>query len=265
MNHNAVINLSGDDIKTLETLRARLMPLAYNLQQLQNEIAASPDGLLKWPTVQRASSLLNSHLSTIQKLISENSELLQYLYPYPVPPFPAERLEGLSAALVRKKPEPGDEKWILERLKKAAEFCEGVDDFGVDVKKDPSIDDQDIKMKDDDDDDGDDADDEDGNRKRIIGGVKRVKGNLSQNDITALWNSAGKWVFDTAIKDEESSDDEQGGDASSSEPSPTEDKEMKGMQPTSIEAAQTEALLPLMKLGTILKFMETGDIVVDQL
>ncbi|ORY19692.1 hypothetical protein BCR34DRAFT_581932 [Clohesyomyces aquaticus] len=272
MNPNAISNLKAEDISMLETLRARLMPLAYNLQQLQNEIAASPDGTLKWPTIQRQSALLNSHLSTIQKLIADKEkktvEVLSSLYPYPMPPFPIEQMEGLSSTLTRKKPEPGDENWILERLRKAAEFCDGAEELGLDVVvKKEGDGDKDVNMKDEDEDgDGDDEDDgENGvsGRKGPGAGIKRVKTTLSQEDITYLWENANDWVTGQMAKVVGGEGSDASGSEGSSPASDTGDgeikKRMEGQPGASAATALAQRTAPAMSLGAVLKFMETGE------
>ncbi|KAF2265286.1 hypothetical protein CC78DRAFT_532498 [Lojkania enalia] len=279
MNQNAVQNISPDDIRALETLRQRLMPLVYNLQGFKAEMMQSGDLPLEWPAVQRNVVMLNSHVDSIQKFINDPADdrripkLLSSLHPYPIPPFPVEERNTLLETLLRKKAQPEDEKWIDERLRKAAEFCDVPKEWGIQSsKKDEGPAEQKENGKADEG-EGDDLEDGDG-------AIKRVQGSLSEEELVRTWSLAGKWseeqyqhvierMYPDLKSEEDSEEDEEMEDVIAS--SSTTHRKLSsgelgepglatqlGQAGQVAQNAPTLAQQKALPLGSLLKFMSTG-------
>jgi hypothetical protein len=48
MSQNSVLNLSPEDLRVLEALRSRLMPLVYSIEQLQAEVGRYQEAPPPW-------------------------------------------------------------------------------------------------------------------------------------------------------------------------------------------------------------------------
>jgi hypothetical protein len=48
MSSNQLLNLSSEDVKTLENLRSKIMPLTMSIEGLQQKLAETPEALLNW-------------------------------------------------------------------------------------------------------------------------------------------------------------------------------------------------------------------------
>ncbi|KAF2786177.1 hypothetical protein K505DRAFT_422586 [Melanomma pulvis-pyrius CBS 109.77] len=279
MSRPATQKLTSEDITVLEGLRARMMPLRYNIENLQREMMFNQGNPPSWPEIQRATAVLNSHIHSIQQYINgfsvevmENNQsttkvtpgqhpILRSLHPYPTPPFSFEQngMGGLVETLLRKKPGPKEEKWVIDRLQKASEFCYVPADWGIEPRKGAD------GVADVDDEGGNDDDGEGANIK--VKKVERRDGKLSEDELIDIWMDASNQAQIAAekIADEQLAlgDD----DGSSESSSQNEDEEMgdaeqppstNGAGPSGAGAAAAAARPTALPLNAILKFMGTG-------
>lgn len=125
------------------------------------------------------------------------AQILFSLRPFPSPPFPAQAQEGLASTLIRKKPEVKDEKWVDERIRKASEFCRVPSEWKIEPKKEEAGSGSGVKVK-----------------KDEFGGVKRIKSDLSEDEISELWNETFGMaftkmaMFNKAVRRDETDDDD---------------------------------------------------------
>ncbi|KAJ4286783.1 mediator of RNA polymerase II transcription subunit 8 [Kalmusia sp. IMI 367209] len=251
MSQNAPGEPSRADIALLESLRARLMPLVYNLEGLKNEVYYNPNAPPDWPSIQRSIAALSSTLNSIHSLINDNPDAtatLRALHAYPIPPFPITdpNLGHLPDAILRKVPTPEEKDWILAKLAKAAEFAHVPGDWDIEAKKPVE--------------EGEDESGEGGVAK-----VKRSKANLDEDQLADIWNAA-LGIVDTqgAIFEEK----QKASNASTPAESGEEDEEMEDVvgtgatsQPSgSAPAHPTAVAQPMMSLDTIHRFMSTGTV-----
>jgi hypothetical protein len=162
-------------------------------------------------------------------------------------------MAGLVETLLRKKAGPKEDKWVEDRLGKAAEFCYVPADLGVEVKA-PAVDEQE---------DEEDQEETEGGFKPTK--VERRKGALTEDELMEIWSDAGNQGaigihrFENPDDEEEEGSEEEGEDE-------MEDVEMGengalkvegGKGATTGTAAKPVGLAPL-PLNVILKFMGTG-------
>lgn len=171
-------------------------------------------------------------------MINEDPEItaaLRSLHPYPVSPFPLGNpvYAGLANTITRKKPEVAEDKWIQEKLAKAAEFAHVPEEWGIEAKK------------------KDEAENGDGEEHGMK--PRRVRGNLNEDELAEIWASCGEIVNQTV----ENVQDDEGSSAASS-PSDTDMDGAEGQEGT----AATEKPLPppMMSLSMLHKFMTTGEV-----
>ena len=203
----------------------------------------------------------------IKTVFPPKAPIIRSLHPYPTPPFPAEQNYGLIDVLLRKRISPEAEKWVLERLQRAQEFCDVPEDWEIGPRKE-----EDASEDDAGDEDNSDEDEDDEEKPFKIRRRKRV---LTEEEFRDLWADASKQAaiaaerlgneeFDAAEDEGESGEDDDDDD----------DIEMVDSKAVAVQdglvtvgassiagpgagaaAARAQAPLPL---GAILKFMSTG-------
>ena len=145
--------------------------------------------------------------------------------------------ENLFGEMSRKKWEPSVEDWVIESLKTASTFCEGVEEFlDLDLVKGKGRKKKEVNGNGDGEDEGGSGDE-----------VFRLEGTLNEEEMTELWNEAAEWRNDAveALTDDEEEEVEE-----------SKDVEMKDA------TVKVEGTLPLSQpkvpLNTMLRFMNMG-------
>ncbi|KAF2132398.1 hypothetical protein P153DRAFT_364800 [Dothidotthia symphoricarpi CBS 119687] len=145
--------------------------------------------------------------------VAGHARRLQALHPFPMAPFPTgnEQMAGLAQTLLRKRLEPGEEKWVEERLARAAGFAHVPEEWEVEPRK--------AEVKDEDE-AANESNDAEGREKKQS--TKRVPGTMTEDELMQLWDFAHRTVFDQEYQqtlfaegegeDEEEEDDEDGED-----------------------------------------------------
>lgn len=245
LNQNFVGQPNAEDIKALETLRRGLIPMLATLDKLKYdmEVAVQQKRAIDWPQIQRATSTVNSYITTLMTTINggrrytlENrktdagkvlknkqndarrdyrdveiepqADIIRNLHPFPTSPYPGtdDRVNTVAQGLLRKRMEPAEEKWVQERLQKALEFATLPAEWGIEARKASA----DKEEKD----SGDETDAE--APSTAIGKFnKRVNGVLTEEQLVQRWNSAHMWFFNpprTDFDDEGEYEDGEEGD-----------------------------------------------------
>ncbi|KAF2032196.1 hypothetical protein EK21DRAFT_87322 [Setomelanomma holmii] len=238
MNANFLGAPNRDDMHTLESLRRQLMPMIGLLEKLQQDMQfkLSRGETVDWPHIQDLTSRISRYLISINGYINGtyrhtaeeagkdtagkpildedrnvkmnyrdmavagHAEQLGNLHVFPQAPFPIanERFASMAASLLEKRLKPDEEKWVEEKIRKAAEFAYVPGEWGVEPKK-PEVKEE------------EDSDDEE-NLKGWDPAVplERVKGSLDEDAIMEVWKLAHMTVFDKEYG--KMMDFEQGGD-----------------------------------------------------
>jgi len=200
--------------------------------------------------MQRSVASLSGLLTSIQDVLNKDpatTETFRSLHPYPTAPFnfQADGMAGLADVILRKKPDPADEKWIFDRLAKAQEFAHVPSDWDIEPRKRPK--------------DEEHSDDEEGEEGKdsIKTMFKRQQGTLDEDQIAQLWGIAGELMEDEMGIVGSRSDDQSGSTSESSSP---EDTTMGGtdVDKSADVAKEIEQRPPPMPLEVLHKFMATG-------
>ncbi|KAL1611812.1 mediator of RNA polymerase II transcription subunit 8 [Paraconiothyrium brasiliense] len=242
------------DVALLESLRTRLMSLVWILEQMKKELIANQTAPPDWPSIQRSISAVSSTITSIQSFINKDPETLstfRALHSFPIPPFPTAdpQLGPLLDTIFSKEPGAKEKDWILAKLIKAAEFAHVPGDWGIEAKRPAEEDDE--KM-----DEG-----EEGTVK-----LRRVKANLDEDQLAALWNDVYEIAEEAAADaaNQQEQDGESGDEGASGD---EEDEEMEDVVGTGIgtpaqdaagEKEKVKEEQPMMSLDTIHRFMSTG-------
>jgi hypothetical protein len=314
MNHNFLGAPTREDMQTLDSLRRQLMPMIGLLDKLHNDMhfKLSRGEAVDWPHIRHSVSHINSYLTSINGYINGtyqhkaeeagkdtdgkpildedknvkmnyrdiavagHAEQLDSLHVFPQAPFPMgnERLAGMAMVLLEKRLGPSEEKWVEERVKKAAEFAYVPGEWGVEPKK--------VDVK-------DEEDSEDEDLKEWYAGLptKRVRGTLSEDAIVEMWKLGHKTVFDKdygkSMRFEEGKDEMQEEvqvDEAEGEGEGEEDEEMEYEDEGEGEGETPKAPpapvvmmqrappsvhkpvpgTPIMSLGLVHRFMASGEI-----
>jgi hypothetical protein len=242
MNHNFLGQPTREDLQTLDQLRRQLMPMIGVLDKLHADMQhkAFRGEVIDWPHIRYTVSLANNYLSSISAYLNgsyksreealrtadgkpmvdhEKNPRIRYidtategaagkvgaLHVYPQAPFPMgnERLAGMAAVLLDKRLGPPEEKWVEERLRKAAEFAYVPGEWGIDVNKKAASDEKD---------EGDDDEDEDLKEWYDSLFTKRLKGTLNEDQIGEIWASGHQAAFDKTYQEEKNLGAPSGGD-----------------------------------------------------
>jgi hypothetical protein len=223
MNHNFLGQPTREDTQTLDQLRRQLMPMIGLLDKLHADMYTklSRGEAVDWPHIRHTISIINSYLTSINAYINGSyrhteeavkdtngnaildeeknprmiyrdfanpgqAERIGALHPFPQAPFPLmnERLAAMAGVLLDKRLGPTEEKWVEERLRKAAEFAYVPGEWGIEARKPVEK-----EVESDDDDEG---------MKGWDAGIptKRIKGTLSEDQIMEMWNVGHRTAFD---------------------------------------------------------------------
>ncbi|KAF1958704.1 hypothetical protein CC80DRAFT_490525 [Byssothecium circinans] len=238
------------EISALNALRSKLLPLVYQLSNMQNEMA-NPVKPPDWPSIQRSTASVNTLITSIQTLLTDDPEttkIFASLHPYPISPYPTSDplLSNIATTHLRKTLEVHDQDWVTDRLAKASEFAHVPEDWGIEPRK----------PKEEKEDDVSDDREDDMSRK-----VKRVKGALNEDQIAELWGQGADIVEEEM---EHVGAQTGSGSGSEEEEEEDEDEEMEGTDvkgDTSVAKAKSVVAQPLMPLEVLHKFMMVGAVV----
>ncbi|KAH7405845.1 hypothetical protein DE146DRAFT_649863 [Phaeosphaeria sp. MPI-PUGE-AT-0046c] len=264
MNHNFVGQPGREDTQTLEQLRRQLMPMIGLLDKLHADMQSKlyHGEVVDWPHIRHTISVINAYLTSITGYINgsykhreeqlkdtngapildeEKNPRMLYrdtasegmaprigaMHVYPQAPFPLgnERLAGMAAVLLDKRLGGSEEKWVEERLRKAAEFAYVPGEWGIEAKKPVDAA------------DGEEDEEEDG--KVYLEGLptKRVKGTLSEDEVTDMWGIGHRIAFDRQVQRERGLGQDVGEDEDEDE----EDEEDEEMEDVKIEGVTPSA------------------------
>jgi hypothetical protein len=267
MNHNFLGQPSREDLQTLDQLRRQLMPMIGLLDKLHSDMQQKlfRGEVVDWPHIRHTVSVINSYLTSINAYINgsyrhkeealkdtngnaildeEKNPRMLYrdtaneghadrigaMHVFPQAPYPMtnERLASMAAVLLDKRLGPPEEKWVEERLRKAAEFAYVPGEWGIEARK--------VETKEEGADEEDEEDD-DGEQGGALEGLpmKRVKGTLNEDQILEMWTVGHKTTFDKGYQRdrgfgeaEEAEDDEEDED----EDEEMEDVKIEGRTPS---------------------------------
>ncbi|OAL05817.1 hypothetical protein IQ06DRAFT_289899 [Phaeosphaeriaceae sp. SRC1lsM3a] len=267
MNHNFLGQPGREDIQTLEQLRRQLMPMIGLLDKLHADMQSKlyRGEVVDWPHIRHTISVINAYLTSINSYINgsykhreealkdtngnpilDEEKVPRMLYRdtasegmaprigamhvYPQAPFPLgnERLAGMAAVLLDKRLGGPEEKWVEERLRKAAEFAYVPGEWGIEARKPAAV----VETKDGEEDEGD----EEG--KALLEGLptKRVKGTLSEDEILDMWGIGHRIAFDRQFQRErglgQDGGEEDDEDEEDEEDEEMEDVKIEGVTPT---------------------------------
>ncbi|KAH3940238.1 hypothetical protein HBH70_228780 [Parastagonospora nodorum] len=221
MNQNFLGAPSREDLQVLETLRGRIMPMIGVLDKVHNdmqnhlfrgEALPNPDIMRMYRAATSQLASVNEYINGFYKHREEvyrdangrpmidqqgnqrmryidtadegHAERVEALHVFPQAPFPMhnEGLAGLASTLLNKRLEPPEERWVEDRLRKAAEFAYVPSEWKIEPKR------SDIKTENEEDDDSE------GYVADIS--TKRFKGTLNEDDLVELWSLGHKTAFD---------------------------------------------------------------------
>ncbi|KAF1913635.1 hypothetical protein BDU57DRAFT_456053 [Ampelomyces quisqualis] len=318
MNHNFLGQPTREDLQILDQLRRQLMPMIGVLDKLHADMQtkAFRGEVIDWPHIRYTVSLANNYLTSISAYLNgsykpreealrtaDGKPMLDHeknprirhidvategaagkvgaLHVFPQAPFPMgnERLAGMAAVLLDKRLGPPEEKWVEERLRKAAEFAYVPGEWGIEANK---------KVTGDEEQDDDDQD-EDEDLKEWYDALftKRLKGSLNEDQIGEIWAAGHQAAFDRAyqmeknlsapggdeesfeegFEDEDEDEDEEEmeddgiediGDVDTPEPPPSAPVVMIQRAPPAVHRPVPG--VPTMSLGLVHRFMATGEI-----
>ncbi|KAH8726802.1 hypothetical protein GQ44DRAFT_612641 [Phaeosphaeriaceae sp. PMI808] len=255
MNQNFLGQPTREDTQTLDQLRRQLMPMIGLLDKLQNDMVfkLNRGETVDWPHIRHTISIINSYLTSINAYINGSyrhtqeavkdtagnaildeeknprmiyrdyanpghAEGIGALHPYPQSPFPMlnERLAGMAQVLLDKRLGPTEEKWVEERLKKAAEFAYVPSEWGIEARK-PIADKNEG---------GENNEDDDMKGWDVGIPTKRVKGTLNEDEIIEMWGTGHRTAFDKQFgKDRRFADNGEGEDEDEDEDEMEDDME----------------------------------------
>lgn len=329
MNHNFLGQPGREDIQALEQLRRQLMPMIGLLDKLHADMQTKlyRGEVVDWPHIRHTISVINAYLTSINGYINgsykhreeqlkdvngnpildeEKNPRMLYrdtategmaprigaMHVYPQAPYPLgnERLASMAAVLLDKRLGGSEQKWVEDRLRKAAEFAYVPGQWGIEAKKGAEVK------------DADDEDDEEEGKEALEGlPTKRVKGTLNEDEILDMWRIGHRIAFDKQFQrerglgqdvgdedeDEEDEDDEEMedvkiegvtpnvGDASAAPVNGDQDMEVDSAAATPkpppaapvvmIQRAppsvhQPVPGVPVMPLGYVHRFMSSGEV-----
>jgi hypothetical protein len=229
MSHNFLGAPTREDWQTLEHLRSRIMPMIGLLDKLHVDMQHKlfQGQAVDWPKLSQTITKINGQLTSInhyingtykhreevyrdvngrpiidregnQKMryddtaIEGHAEKLESMHVFPQAPFPMldDRLASMAMVLLDKRLVGPEEKWVEERLRKAAEFAHVPAEWGIEPRK--------PKEEENEDEEGDD------DSKGDVAGIptRRVKGTLNEDEILEMWSVGHKTAFDRQYQDE---------------------------------------------------------------
>lgn len=316
MNQNFVGQPNAEDIRALENLRRGLVPMLAAMDKLQYDmnIAKQRGTAVDWPQIQRTTTTVNAYITALNTTINggrkhtveskktdagkvlknkqgdddmryrdieiaPQGDTIRNLHPFPIAPFPGTNndLAGLAQALLRKRLEPAEEKWVEDRLSKALEFAAVPPEWGIEPRKPAEKDDK----------DSDNETDPDAPSTAVNRFSKRAKGSLTEEQLVQRWNTAHMWFFNPPRTEfdeegeyeegEEGDEDEEEGEfedamntpAADASAQPAQEEDVKPARPpppiVMIQEAEPPVHkpvpgMPVLDLGVIQKFMATGQL-----
>lgn len=175
-------------------------------------------------------------------------------------------MAGLAQTLLRKRLEPGEEKWVEERLARAAGFARVPGEWEIEPRKTEVLDE-----------DEEEKDDAKGKEKKQS--TKRMKGTMTEDELIQLWDFAHRTVFDqeyqqTLFAEGEGEDEDEDEDEEGEEDEDEESGEAMDTSGAPVPAAATgptskarrarpesvPAGPPVLPLGFVHRFMTSGEV-----
>ncbi|ERS99295.1 uncharacterized protein SPSK_04431 [Sporothrix schenckii 1099-18] len=207
---DTALGLTQEDLKAIDTVRARLYQLTNSVQRLKGDVlmgGGRGDGvdssLLPTPeSIQASSFVLQQNLASLNEVMAQHAELFRRIVVHPDPMYPGRTEEQILTSLLRKKLEP-DVEQVAERARETAaargigrtSFAESLGAKGRRRgRRHGGMEDEDEDEEDeddeDDDDDDDDDDDEDGDDSDNDNGPREPFG------LGDVWYEARRWCMD---------------------------------------------------------------------
>ncbi|KAK5171927.1 mediator of RNA polymerase II transcription subunit 8 [Saxophila tyrrhenica] len=107
------MSIAQDQIRSIDQLRQRLSQLSTSIASLRSNLERE-EPLPTWPSLQASAQALSFNLAQLLETTTTHGALLRQAHAYPLPNFPGHTQEALLQQLLRKKMEPGVEKWVEE-------------------------------------------------------------------------------------------------------------------------------------------------------
>ncbi|CAK7216190.1 mediator of RNA polymerase II transcription subunit 8 [Sporothrix curviconia] len=201
---DTALGLTQEDLRAIDTVRARLYQLANSVQRLKGDVMMS--NLLPSPeSIQASSFVLQQNLASLNEVMAQHADLFRRIVVHPDPMYPGRTEEQILTSLLRKKLEP-DVEQVAERARETAaargigkqSFAEslggqkgrrnGGQQGGGGGDDDDDDDDEDEDDEDDEDEDEEDEEDENGDSENFNG--PREPFGLGD-----VWHEARAWTM----------------------------------------------------------------------
>ncbi|CAK7264720.1 mediator of RNA polymerase II transcription subunit 8 [Sporothrix epigloea] len=115
---DTALGLTQEDLRALDTVRARLYQLANSVQRLKSDVMMS--NLLPAPEfIQASSFVLQQNLASLNEVMAQHADLFRRIVVHPDPMYPGRTEEQILTSLLRKKLEP-DVEQVAERARETA-------------------------------------------------------------------------------------------------------------------------------------------------
>lgn len=105
------MSLTPDQVRTFDTLRARLQQLLDTLNSISRNLI-NRDPLPSWPQLESLQSSLSFALGQINDTMTLNATTLKEAHVYPLPNFPGHKEGDTLITLLRKKLDTVGEEWV---------------------------------------------------------------------------------------------------------------------------------------------------------
>lgn len=155
--NGTAVGLELEDLKAIDTVRARLAQLVSSVSRLQGDVFMS-NPLPPPESIQASAFVLQQNMASLNEVMTQHADLFRRIVVHPDPSFPGRTEEQVLTSLLRKKLEP-DVEQMAEKARDKAE-ARGISLKSFDVKKPTRNDDDDDDEDDDEDSDNGDSDDE---------------------------------------------------------------------------------------------------------
>lgn len=124
---DTALGLTQEDLKAIDTVRARLYQLTNSVQRLKGDVlmgGGRGDGvdstLLPTPeSIEASSFVLQQNLLSLNNIMAKHAELFRRIVVHPDPMYPGRTEEQILTSLLRKKLEP-DVEQVAERARETA-------------------------------------------------------------------------------------------------------------------------------------------------
>ncbi|CAK7201228.1 mediator of RNA polymerase II transcription subunit 8 [Sporothrix eucalyptigena] len=115
---DTALGLTQEDLRAIDTVRARLYQLANSVQRLKGDVLMS--NLLPTPeSIQASSFVLQQNLASLNEVMAQHADLFRRIVVHPDPMYPGRTEEQILTSLLRKKLEP-DVEQVAERAREMA-------------------------------------------------------------------------------------------------------------------------------------------------